>query len=126
MEMGNRDSLMEMYTVAIIKIIDLMDLVPMDGEEVPIMKEVSKMDSGMGRANGHLDKPNTQETMLKVSRKDTDSSIFRVAIFTKGILSRTSVKDMAKCFGLMVLSIRAIGKEESKMEKDKSILWEAK
>lgn len=65
MEMANRDLLMGMFTEETIKTIDLMALVHMDGGAVPIMKEASKMGSGMGRVNGHQEKQNIQETMLK-------------------------------------------------------------
>ena len=41
-----------------------MDLVPITGNKETLhMKEVSKMDSGMEKENGHLDKPNIQVLM---------------------------------------------------------------
>ena len=64
MDKDNKDLQMEISIKDNIKTIDSMDLVHITGnKEMPLMKEVLKMDSGMEKENGHLDKPNTQVPM---------------------------------------------------------------
>ena len=64
MDKEKKDLQMEIYIKDSIKTIDSMDLVPITGNKVtPHMREVSKMDSGMEKENGHLDKPNIQVPM---------------------------------------------------------------
>ncbi len=58
------------------------------------------------------------------------SCIFRVVIFTRGILWMTGEKRMERCFGLMVRFIRVSGRMGRRMERDKFIsveirLWAA-
>ena len=80
----------------------------------------------MVKGNGLQGKPNIQEGMLRDSRKVMDNFTFRAGIFIKAILSMTKEKGMVKCFGLMVLSIKGIGRGEFKMGKDKFTFLEDK
>jgi hypothetical protein len=54
------------------------------------------------------------------------SFISQVATSIKGISLKISARDMDKCFGQTAHFIKAIGREEFRMEKVKFILWEEK
>jgi hypothetical protein len=66
MAVANNNFLMEMFTVVNIKMVDLMELVHMNGKlMVHFMKAVLKMDLDMEKENGKKDKLNIMEVMAK-------------------------------------------------------------
>jgi hypothetical protein len=75
----------------------------------------------MVRENGRLDRLNTLEATSRASNKDMDNCIFLVVIFIREILWKTKDRVTDKCFGLMDLFIKEIGKVEFKMERVKFI-----
>lgn len=66
MAVANNNFLMEMFTVVNIKMVDLMELVHMNGKLMDhFMKAVLKMDLDMEKENGKKDKLNIMEVMAK-------------------------------------------------------------
>ena len=113
------NSLMEIAIKESIKIIDSMALEHIVGRMDRIfMKGNLKMEWDMGKVNGHQDRLNIQEIMLKGWNKDMASSIIQMVIFIKEISLKIKDKDTDKCFGLMDPFIKEIGKLEYRMEKD--------
>ncbi len=122
---GKKNSQTATHTKASTKTVVSTASASTDGRTVQrLTKARSRTDSGTEKANGHKTKPSTLAIMWKAWKKGMVSCIFRVAIFTRGILLMTGEKRMERCFGLMVHFIRGSGKMGRRMERDKFILVE--
>lgn len=122
MEQANNILLMETFTEANTKMVDLMALVDINGSlKVHFTREILGMDWGMARENGKRDKLNIMVVIVRDWNKVTDNFTFLAVTFIKATLFKIKNKDMDKCSGLMAVSIRDNGNMVPKMAKVRSI-----
>lgn len=71
----------------------------------------------MEKVNGHQGRLNILEIMQKASKKDMVNSTIQAATSIKEILLKIKGKDMERCFGLMDLFTKEIGRVAFRTEK---------
>jgi hypothetical protein len=115
---------MEIHSMASTNWGNQMGTVNINGRMVQYISANSKMVSRMGKASGRNHKHRqlriatvTMESTRQIKRTGSVCSNGKAEIFTEALIETMKEKALVRCTGLMAVSIKASGNEESSMAK---------